>query len=83
MPTNRNRLLLGGDRKGPCNGRSDAVDPHRHGRLLMANPEFSRAQAVSAVRARQLILDARTSQNYYLMMVVDRHTMIVFGANTA
>jgi hypothetical protein len=53
------------------------------GRLLMANPEFSRAQAVSAVRARHLISGVRTSQNYHLMIVVDRHTVVVFGADTA
>src|SRR5450631_3607343 len=53
------------------------------GRLLMANPEFSRAQAVSAVRVRHLISGVRTSQNYHLMIVVDRHTVVVFGADTA
>jgi hypothetical protein len=49
----------------------------------MANPEFSRAQAVSAVRARHLISGVRTSQNYHLMIVADRHTVIAFGADTA
>jgi hypothetical protein len=49
----------------------------------MANPEFSRAQAVSAVRARHLISGVKTSQNCHLMIVVDRHTVIVFGADTA
>jgi hypothetical protein len=53
------------------------------GRLLMVNPEFSRAQAVSAVWARHLISGVRTSQNYHLMIVADRHTVIVFGADAA
>jgi hypothetical protein len=53
------------------------------GRLFVAYPEFSRAQAVFAVRARHLISGVRTSQNYHLMIVVDRHTVIVFRAGTA
>jgi hypothetical protein len=59
------------------------TDPKLTWALTYGNPEFSRAQAVSAVRARHLISGVRTSQNYHLMIVADRHTVIVFGADTA
>jgi len=70
--------------------KEEASAPHeligvRHSRLIQAlvNPEFSRAQAASAVRERRLISGVRTSQNHHLMIAAERHTVNVFGADAA